>query len=72
MNTKYLVGDGHVALLLGHAGDRSAVAHLGRLLALHDGKVGLGLDDLVAAVRGRLRRHCALRVDRLVLIIRLW
>ncbi|MFN9944521.1 MAG: hypothetical protein ACK56I_34140, partial [bacterium] len=38
----HLVGDGHVALLLGDAGDGAAVAHLGRLLALHHGEVGLG------------------------------
>ena len=62
-----LVRDGHVALLLGHAGDGAAVAHLRRLLALDDGEVGLGLHYLVAAVRGS---HCCDRTLQIVSSLR--
>ena len=46
----HLVRDGHVALLLGNAADGTDVSHDWRLLALDDGEVGLGLNNLVAAV----------------------
>jgi hypothetical protein len=42
----YLVGDGHVALLLGNAGDRADVSDLRSRLTLDDGERGLGLDNL--------------------------
>jgi len=42
----YLVGDGHVALLLGNAGDRADVSDLRSRLTLDDGERRLGLDNL--------------------------
>jgi hypothetical protein len=41
-----LVGDGHVALLFGHAGHGADIANLGCRLALDDGEARLGLDHL--------------------------
>jgi hypothetical protein len=42
----YLVGDGHVALLLGNAGDGADVSDLRSRLALDDRERRLGLDNL--------------------------
>ncbi len=47
----YLVGDGHVALLLGNTGDRADVSDLRGRLTLDDGERRLGLHNLPKNVR---------------------
>merc|ERR1711973_77666 len=45
-----LVGNGHGALLLGHATDGSTVSHDGSLLALDHCEVGFAFNDLISLV----------------------